>query len=167
MGPYQERSIPLSCTKIAFIHDDFFTPSPLTPFGWKASCGGRRIRTPKAVTPDCFQDSFLTNSDSLQVSPPEITVSSYFGFLFLKNLRGIPHKNIQHYWEEVCHTPLFPRCPTHAVDILRNHSLSLDSKTMSISYSLFYGFRVVTITLNPFSYCVITSLVFFTIPIFI
>ena len=57
-------------------------------------------------------------------------MSSYLGFLFLKNLRGIPHKNIQHYWEEVCHSPLFPRCPTRAVDILRIHSLSLEPKTI-------------------------------------
>ena len=35
-----------------------------------------------------------------------------------------------------CVYPFIPRCPTRAVDILRNHSLSLDSKTLSISYSL-------------------------------
>ena len=27
-------------------------------------------------------------------------------------------------------SPLSPRCPTRAVDILRNHSLGLDSKTV-------------------------------------
>ena len=45
-------------------------------------------------------------------------------------------KTCQHYWEEVCRSPLFPRCPTRAVDILRVHSLSLEPKTLSISYSL-------------------------------
>ena len=33
---------------------------------------------------------------------PEIMVSSCIGFLFLKNLLGIPVKNIQHYWERMC-----------------------------------------------------------------
>ena len=77
-------------------------------------------------------------SSATQVYFPTLRLwmSSCTGFLFLKNLLGIPVKNIQHYWEEVCRSPWIPRCPTRAVDILRNHSLSLDSKTLSIPYSL-------------------------------
>ena len=42
-------------------------------------------------------------------------------FFLSINLRVIPLKISQHYWEEVCRSPLFPRCPTRAVDILRTY----------------------------------------------
>ncbi len=57
-----------------------------------------------------------------QVSPPEITMSSHIGFFLSKNLLGIPYEKSQDYDGGDSHHPLFQRCPTRAVDILRNHS---------------------------------------------
>ena len=64
-------------------------------------------------------------------------MSSYFGFLFCsKNLRGIPQLKQSTLLGGYVSLPFIQRSPTRAVDFLRNHSLSLDSKTLSISYSL-------------------------------
>ena len=56
-------------------------------------------------------------------------------FLLSINLWGIP-REISQATGRLCYLPLFPRCPTRAVDILRVHCLSLELKTLSISYSL-------------------------------
>jgi hypothetical protein len=63
-------------------------------------------------------------------------MSRYSRFFLSKTLRILLLENSQHYWEELCRSPLFPRCPTRAVDILRVYCLSLRPKTVSISYSL-------------------------------
>jgi hypothetical protein len=53
-------------------------------------------------------DIASTNSATWLCFPTmRLLVSSYFGFLFLKNLRGIPHENSQHYWEGLCQS-LYP-----------------------------------------------------------
>ena len=105
--------------------------STFTNFAKGVFWGRCEIRTHGTVTSSGFQDRCNRPTlPTFQSSPPEITMSSHIGFLFLKNLLGIPVKNIQHYWEEVCRSPLFPWSPTRAVDILRNHSLGLDSKTV-------------------------------------
>ena len=56
-------------------------------------------------------------------------------FLLSINLRGIPHK-ISQATGRFCYLPLFPRNGIYDVRIHRAHCLSLELKTLSISYSL-------------------------------
>ena len=79
--------------------------------------------------------------DSSMFPTLRLRMSSHIGFLFLKNLLGIPVKNSQDYDGGDSHHPLFQRCPTRAVDILRNHSLGLDSKTVE--------YLLLIIVINP------------------
>ena len=66
-----------------------------------------------------------------------LQMSSYLGFLFLKNLRGIPHKNIQ-ATGRLCYLPLFPL--RLAFKDVQSNTLSSLNETLtsllSISYSL-------------------------------
>ena len=68
--------------------------------------------------------------DSSKSSPPwdskwvDISV-----FYFLKTCWSYPLKTSNTTGRD-CVSPFIPRCPTLAVDILRNHSLGLDSKTV-------------------------------------
>ena len=68
--------------------------------------------------------------DSSKSSPPwdskwvDLSV-----FYFLKTCWSYPLKTSNTTGRD-CVSPFIPRCPTRAVDILRNHSLGLDSKTV-------------------------------------
>ena len=87
-----------------------------------------------------LQFSRLTQSTNSAISPNSPHWDSvwvdYRFFSIQKTCGSSLFKKGQHYWEEVCLSPLFPRCLTRAVDILRIHCLSLESKTLSISHSL-------------------------------
>ena len=87
----------------------------------------------------CVYLHFVSRYNTWPFCPTlRLLVSRYIGFLFLKNLLVLPVKNIQHYWEGLCKS----LCPKMSHS-RRRHSaesfLSLDSKTLSISYSLRSG----------------------------
>ena len=82
-----------------------------------------------------------TNSAIFPSSPPwdskwvDISV-----FYFLKTCWSYPLKTSNTTGRD-CVSPFIPRCPTRAVDILRNHSLGLDSKTVE--------YLLLIIVINP------------------
>jgi hypothetical protein len=83
-----------------------------------------------------------THTLRLPISPPDYVSPPWdywwvdiSVFYFLKTCWSYPLKTSNTTGRE-CVYPFIPRCPTRAVDILRNHYLSLDSKTLSTSYSL-------------------------------
>ena len=67
-----------------------------------------------------------------------LLVGSYFGFLFLKNLRGVPHKNIQQLLGGGVSLSFIPTRPAFK-DAVSNTLSSLNetlTSLLSISYSL-------------------------------
>lgn len=66
-----------------------------------------------------------------------LQVSSYFGFCYLKNLRGIPHKKVNRYWEQGRFSSFIPTKP--AFKDVRFNTLPRLNETLASLLSITYS----------------------------